>query len=55
MFHHGAFLGVEFGAIGTLEHVHLLFCQVSVKMHVEQRLLGKHSVAHDTLVDHPTE
>lgn len=53
--HHGSFLGVELGAVGTLEHVNLLLGQVSVKVHVKQGLLGKDRVAHHTLVDHPAK
>lgn len=53
--HHGSFLGVELGAVGTLEDVHFLLGQVRVKVHVKQGLLGKNCIAHHTLVDHPAE
>lgn len=52
VFHHGPFLCIKFSAVWTFEHMHLLFGQVSVKMHVEQRFLGEDCVTHDTLVDH---
>lgn len=51
--HHGGPLCIEFGAVWTLEHMHLLIGQVSVKMHIEQGLLGKNGLAHHALVDHP--
>jgi len=49
--HKGAPLGVQLGALGTLEHMHRLVGQVGVKVHIEQGLLGKHCVTHHTLVD----
>lgn len=52
VFHHGAFLSIQLGAVGTLEHMHFLLGQVSVKVHVQQGLLGENCVAHYTLVDH---
>lgn len=55
VFHHGAFLSIKFSAVRTFEHMHFLFGQVSVKMHVQQRFLGKNCIAHDTLVDHPVK